>query len=75
MILPDPRTYILKLPEGLYALTGYADDHAGRRDYVFIAMTPPRPAPLRELEKAEAGGARWSPDPRTPRRSAACRAG
>ncbi|WP_169976751.1 collagen-like triple helix repeat-containing protein [Tautonia rosea] len=60
MTLATPRTYLLRLPEGLYGLTGYQPTITMGQNYLIFASNPVAARQCRELEQADADD-RWSP--------------
>ncbi|WP_201750095.1 hypothetical protein [Tautonia marina] len=60
MTLAEPRTYLLRLPEGLYGLTGYQPTITMGQNHLIFASNPVAARQCRELEQAE-GSERWSP--------------
>jgi hypothetical protein len=59
MTLASPRTYLLKLPDGLYGLTGYQPTITLGKHYLIFASTPVAARQCRELESAE-NTERWT---------------
>lgn len=59
MTLASPRTYLLKLPDGLYGLTGYQPTITLGQQYLIFASNPVAARQCRELESADESG-RWT---------------
>jgi hypothetical protein len=59
MTVASPRTYLLKLPDGLYGLTGYQPTITLGKQYLIFASTPVAARQCRELESAEESE-RWT---------------
>ena len=61
MTVPEPRTYMMRLPPGLYGLTGYQPTITVGRSYLFVATNPIAARQARELE-SQADAPRWTLD-------------
>ena len=61
MTVSEPRTYMLRLPPGLYGLTGYQPTITVGRNYLFVATNPLAARQARELE-TESDAPRWTLD-------------
>ncbi|QDV33492.1 hypothetical protein [Tautonia plasticadhaerens] len=59
MTLASPRTYLLKLPDGLYGLTGYQPTITLGNQYLIFASNPVAARQCRELESADEAE-RWA---------------